>query len=228
MASRRCLARSVGPGITGARPPAQDRTQNNVLMGIAVAAFVALFVFNVAFPIVVATAGVCGWIASRVRPELFAAKTAANTDTGPAPLVPDDALHGERPSLRRELRLIGVGSVLWAGPIASAAAIFGRSHAIVDEGLFFSGTALTGITAAVVGVIANLSIYFSIHSLFSHTHTYDRGPVHLTVPVWSTISPRALFVTVLAFVLVFRFKLPVLRVLGICAAVGVAVYFASR
>jgi chromate transporter len=35
--------------------------------------------------------------------------------------------------------------------------------------------ALTGITAAVVGVIANLSIYFSIHTLFSRTHTYDRG-----------------------------------------------------
>jgi chromate transporter len=88
--------------------------------------------------------------------------------------------------------------------------------------------ALTGITAAVVGVIANLSIYFSIHTLFSRTHTYDRGPIHLTVPVWETISPRALFVTVLAFVLVFRFKLSVLRVLGICAAVGAALYFASH
>jgi hypothetical protein len=48
------------------------------------------------------------------------------------------------------------------------------------------------------------------------------------MPVWSTISPRALFVAVLAFVLVFRFKLPVLRVLGICATVGDAMYFATH
>ena len=84
--------------------------------------------------------------------------------------------------------------------------------------------ALTGITAAVVGVIANLSIYFSIHTLFSDTRTHNVGPVHLTTPVWSTISPRAFFVTILAFVLVFRLKLAVLRVLGICAVVGAGLY----
>ena len=77
-----------------------------------------------------------------------------------------------------------------------------------------------------VGVIANLSIYFSIHTL-SRTHTYDHGPMHLTAPNWSTISPRAVSVTVPAFILVFRFKLPVLRVLGICAVVGAGLYFVS-
>ena len=87
--------------------------------------------------------------------------------------------------------------------------------------------ALAGITAAVVGVIANLSVYFSVHTLFSRTRTYDRGLVHLSGPVWSTLSPRSLSVTVLAFVLVFRLKLPILRVLGICAAVGAALYVIS-
>jgi chromate transporter len=306
---------------------AKRALKNNVLMGIAIAAFIALFVFNVAFPIVVVTAGLCGWVASRFRPELFAAKQAGDAETGPAPLVADDALHVERPSPRRALRVVGIGALLWAAPVALAAVLFGRSNAIVDQGLFFSGTAvvtfggayavlsfvaqravnvyhwllpgemlhglalaettpgplimvvqfvaflgayrnpgtlnpwlaavigstlavwvtfvpcflfvflgaphieglrhntklsaaLTGITAAVVGVIANLSIYLSIHTLFSRSRIYDRGPLHVTVPTLSTINVRALFVTLLAFFLVFRLKLPVLRVLAICGVVG--------
>jgi chromate transporter len=86
--------------------------------------------------------------------------------------------------------------------------------------------ALAGVTAAVVGVIANLSIYFSIHTLFAQTQRQVWGPVRVTPPVWSTISVRAALVTLLAFVLVFRFKLGVLRVLGICAAVGASIYLA--
>ena len=51
--------------------------------------------------------------------------------------------------------------------------------------------------------------------------------MHLTAPVLSTLSLRAVFVTALAFVLVFRYRLSVLRVLGICAVVGAALYLAT-
>lgn len=78
-----------------------------------------------------------------------------------------------------------------------------------------------------VGVIANLSVFFSIHTLFSETVSHDAGPVHIVAPVWSSLVPRALFVTVLAFVLVFRFRMSVLRVLGICAAVGAGIYLVT-
>jgi chromate transporter len=88
--------------------------------------------------------------------------------------------------------------------------------------------ALTGITAAVVGVIANLSVFFSIHTLFSQTRPYKWGPIDVTGPEWHTISPRALVVTALAFVLLFRFKLSVLRVLAICAATGAVIYLATH
>jgi chromate transporter len=84
--------------------------------------------------------------------------------------------------------------------------------------------ALTAITAAVVGVIANLSIYFSIHTLFSSTRTYDSGPLRVEGPVWSSFTPRAFVVGALAFLLVFRFKMAVLRVLGVCALVGAALF----
>ena len=36
--------------------------------------------------------------------------------------------------------------------------------------------ALTGVTAAVVGVIANLALYFAVHTLFAETRTARRGP----------------------------------------------------
>ena len=78
--------------------------------------------------------------------------------------------------------------------------------------------ALTGITAAVVGVIANLAVFFAVHTLFddvSGTRSY--GPLRLQVPEWSTISPGAVVIAAAAFVLLFRLKWSVLRVLGTCA-----------
>ncbi len=44
--------------------------------------------------------------------------------------------------------------------------------------------ALTGITAAVVGVIANLAVYFALQTVFTRTRRLDAGPVHLQLPQW--------------------------------------------
>jgi chromate transporter len=69
-----------------------------VLVAIAVAAFVALTVFAVPFPLVVLAAGLLGWAASR-RVALLGAGGAHDTaETGPAPLISDDALHQEPPT----------------------------------------------------------------------------------------------------------------------------------
>lgn len=46
--------------------------------------------------------------------------------------------------------------------------------------------ALTGITAAVVGVIANLAVFFALHTLLSDTTTASLGPVHLALPILDT------------------------------------------
>lgn len=72
--------------------------------------------------------------------------------------------------------------------------------------------ALTGITAAVVGVIANLGLYFALHTFF------DDDRVGL-----SSLDPTALAIGVVAAVLLFWLRWPVLRVLGACALLGVAV-----
>jgi chromate transporter len=81
---------------------------------------------------------------------------------------------------------------------------------------------LTGIMAAVVGVIANLAIFFAIHTLFRETSTVTWGPLHLQVPDSGTVKPLSLAVTAFAALLLFRAKWSVLRTLGACSLVGLA------
>jgi len=80
--------------------------------------------------------------------------------------------------------------------------------------------ALAGITAAVVGVIANLGVYFAVHTLFSETREFDLGPLHLELPDLSTLRVVPLVIAVVAAVLLFRVKWSVLRTLGVCAVLG--------
>jgi chromate transporter len=82
--------------------------------------------------------------------------------------------------------------------------------------------ALTGITAAVVGVIANLGLYFAVHTLFGDTVTVDRSLLDLQLP--DLTEPRwvAIALTALAAVLLFRLRWTVLRTLGLCAVLGLA------
>jgi chromate transporter len=82
--------------------------------------------------------------------------------------------------------------------------------------------ALTGIMAAVVGVIANLAIYFAIHTLFRDVSSVTWGPVDLQIPDLSTLKPLSLAVVAFAAFLVFRAKWSVLYTLGACALAGLA------
>jgi chromate transporter len=82
--------------------------------------------------------------------------------------------------------------------------------------------ALSGITAAVVGVIANLGVYFAVHTLFSGTRDVDRGPLQLELPDPTTLRIVPLVIAVVAAVLLFRLRWSVLRTLGVCAVLGLA------
>ena len=83
--------------------------------------------------------------------------------------------------------------------------------------------ALTGVTAAVVGVIANLALYFAVHTLFSETRLLGAGPVEILAPVWSSYVWETFALAALAGVLIFVLKWSVLRTLGVCALAGVLV-----
>jgi chromate transporter len=81
-------------------------------------------------------------------------------------------------------------------------------------------TALTGITAAVVGVVLNLAVWFSLHTLFGQVDEVRRMGVRLLVPAWSTLDPAALVIAVLAFLALFRWKIGMLKTLAASAAAG--------
>jgi len=306
------------------------------LVGIAVAAFLALALFAVPFPFVVATAALAGFALGRYAPESLSGAGGAHRegDDGPAPVIPDDALHVERPSGQRALKVLAVGLVLWSVPLLAAAALAGTQSVFVDEGLFFSGaalvtfggayavlafvaqravevygwlgpgemvrglalaettpgplimvvqfvaflgayrdpggldpwvaatlgallttwvtfvpcflfiflgapyverlrgnrslsSALTGITAAIVGVIANLGLYFAVHTLFDDTRRVTPGPLNVLLPELSTIRLDSVAIAAAAALMLFRLRWSVLRTLGACAALGLVAELVS-
>jgi chromate transporter len=84
--------------------------------------------------------------------------------------------------------------------------------------------ALAGITAAVVGVILNLAVWFSLHTLFGQVDEIHRFGVRLQVPTWATLDPAALLLAAAAFVALFKFKRGMLETLALSAAAGL-IYF---
>lgn len=89
-----------------------------------------------------------------------------------------------------------------------------RSH----KGL---AAALSGVTAAVVGVILNLSLWFGLHTLFGQVGQW-RGPlgVQLVYPVLPTLDVVAFGLTAVATVALVRYGMGMGRVLAACAALG--------
>lgn len=80
--------------------------------------------------------------------------------------------------------------------------------------------ALAAITAAVVGVIANLSLWFALHVLFARLSNVRAGPAELLVPDVTSLDWRAAAIAVIAALLVFRLNQGLVRVLAICALLG--------
>ncbi len=81
--------------------------------------------------------------------------------------------------------------------------------------------ALSAITAAVVGVIANLALWFGLRVVFRQLHAIHWGGMAVDWPVWASLDLVALALSALAALCLFRFKLGVLPTLGITAALGV-------
>ncbi|MGY6587799.1 MAG: chromate efflux transporter [Wenzhouxiangella sp.] len=81
--------------------------------------------------------------------------------------------------------------------------------------------ALRGITAAVVGVIANLAVWFGLRLLFADQQTVTAPGIELDMPVLATIDLLALGLTAVAAVLLFRLKWGLYPLIGTMAGLGV-------
>ncbi|HJU86164.1 MAG TPA: chromate efflux transporter [Gemmatimonadota bacterium] len=83
--------------------------------------------------------------------------------------------------------------------------------------------ALSAVTAAVVGVILNLAVWFSVRTLFSATMRPAWVVLDLELPVWSTVDPVAVAIAVGAALALFGLKRGIIETIAVSAAVGVAV-----
>jgi chromate transporter len=307
--------------------------RNNVMRGIAAAAFVAIFLLDAPFPAIVLAAGLIGYAGGRAGVAAFQAGGGGHAGHGPTVADAETAL-GEglpdhaRPNFRWSVRVSAILLALWLGPVAAlllwlgpddvfsriavffsqmAVVTFGGAYAVlayvaqeaVDgfgwlapgemlDGLAMAETtpgplimvtqfvgfmgayrdagplaplvaatlgailttwvtflpcflwiflgapfverlrqnralsaALAAITAAVVGVILNLAIWFAIHTLFGEVGELRFLSGTVDIPVMSTLDGAALALALAAAVAVFRFRAGVLPVLGACAAVGI-------
>ncbi len=80
--------------------------------------------------------------------------------------------------------------------------------------------ALESITAAVVGVILNLSLWFALHVLFAELPSLEIGPVKLLVPVWGSLDWRILVVGAVSAVMLLWWCQSLMRTLGVAALMG--------
>jgi chromate transporter len=87
--------------------------------------------------------------------------------------------------------------------------------------------ALAAITAAVVGVIANLAIWFALHTLFGEVQLWHVLGMSLQIPVLDTVNLPALALSVAAVIALFRFKVGMIATLLGSSVAGIAMHFAG-
>ncbi|MCC5985390.1 MAG: chromate efflux transporter [Rhodobacteraceae bacterium] len=87
--------------------------------------------------------------------------------------------------------------------------------------------ALGAVTAAVVGVILNLAVWFGLHVVFDTVRTVTGFGLRLDVPVWATLDPAAAGLVAAAMLGVFALRLGPMQVLAACGFGGLALHLAG-
>jgi chromate transporter len=124
----------------------QHPRKTPILWAVALASFVAIVVFGVAFPWIVAAAALIGWLGARYAPAQFAAGGhggAAKQDALPA-VIDDDTptpVHA-RYAPKRLVAILVIGALLWALPMLALLSTMGWTHSLTQMGWFFSKAAM--------------------------------------------------------------------------------------
>jgi chromate transporter len=167
-------------------------------------------------------------------PEMISGLGLAETTPGPLILVlqfvgflagarAPGALHGLAGGIAASLL------TLWVAFLPSIAFVFLGAPLIerIAENRALR-SALAAITAAVVGVIANLALWFGLHVLFARVVHLQAGPAHFDWPDGASIDPAARIFAVLAWLCLTRFRWPVPVVLCLSAFGGMALHLAMK
>jgi chromate transporter len=136
--------------------------KNGVMVGIAVAAFAAIFLFDMPFPLIVLGAGVTGFIGGRLGLQAFQG-AGGHASAGGKPVADAETLLGEgmpehaRPTLAWSLKISAICLVLWFGPILLLGLSLGWDSVYAQIALFFSKVAVVtfGGAYAVLAYVAH-------------------------------------------------------------------------
>jgi chromate transporter len=120
--------------------------KNNWLLGIAGASFVAIFAFNLPFPLIVIGAALLGYLGGRLLPQQFSlggGHAAQNASYGPA-LIDDDSPPAAHTRFRasRLALLLAVGALLWVLPMGLLTWLYGWDGTLTQMAWFFTKAAL--------------------------------------------------------------------------------------
>lgn len=85
--------------------------------------------------------------------------------------------------------------------------------------------ALSTITAAVVGVILNLAVWFALHTLFGQVNVRHAYGFTLQIPVLASLDPWSLLLATVAMFMLFRLRVGMMATLGVCCVAGIAIHF---
>ncbi|MEM9592101.1 MAG: chromate efflux transporter [Pseudomonadota bacterium] len=160
-----------------------------------------------------------GWLSAG---EMLDGLGLAETTPGPLILVTEFVgflgayRHGGEPALA--YGLLGAAVTLWATFAPCFLWIFtGAPYVEQLRANPKLAGALRGVTAAVVGVILNLSLWFALHVIFKTVTATEMGPLRFWAPELASFQWDAALLAVLAALLIFGAKLGILTTLAICA-----------
>jgi len=134
---------------------ARRSLKSPVFVVLAAASFVALFFFNIPFPLVIVAAGLVGLAGGLMRlPSFMPPRDSAE------PSVAYSEESRARPSWGRSLKVVTLGLVLWWLPVIGAGLWLGWDNLLVKEGVFFSKAAMVtfGGAYAVLPYVAQLAV----------------------------------------------------------------------
>jgi chromate transporter len=140
--------------------------KNGAMVSIAVLAFVAIFFFEVPFPLIVVAAGLVGLAGGKLAPGRFLVVKGRTAAEDPEEEARLDAAwkRGElghtRPSTAGALRTLALWLALWLGPVALLARFLGPDHVFTREAVFFSQAAVVtfGGAYSVLAYIAQQAV----------------------------------------------------------------------
>jgi chromate transporter len=139
--------------------------KNGVMVGIAAAAFAAIFLFDMPFPLIVLGAGVTGFVGGRLGWRAFQG-AGGHASAGGKPVADAETLLGEgtpehaRPTLAWSLKISAICLVLWFGPILLLGLFLGWDSVYAQIALFFSKMAVVtfGGAYAVLAYVAQQAV----------------------------------------------------------------------